>query len=141
MTRRGSREGRRRCRIRFSTAIVVVASSASTPPQPPEGVPHRVWPAPIVPVDERRGRLLRIVVVADARPAGREGEAEAQDEERRLRDEAGRRRRQEGGRDDSRREGQVETGQQGIPDFCRRRRRRRRRRNDDDDDDDDERQH
>ena len=47
--------------------------------------------------------------MADGRPAGREGEAEAQDEERRLCNEAGRRCRQEGGRDDSRREGQVET--------------------------------
>jgi hypothetical protein len=63
-----------------------------------------------------------------------------QDEERRLRDEAGRRCRQEGGCNDSRPEGQVEIGQQGIPDFYRWRRRRRRR-NDDDDDDDERRQH
>ena len=49
--------------------------------------------------------------MADARPAGREGEAEAQDEEWWLRDEAGRRRSQEGGRNNLLRKGQVETGQ------------------------------
>ncbi len=105
-------------RIQFLTALVVVMLSASGPPQPPEGVPNHVRPAPIVPVNKRQGRLLRIVVVADARPAGCEGEAEAREE-------------------------QVETGQQGIPDICRQRRRRmRRRRNDDNNDNDDnKRQH
>jgi hypothetical protein len=39
--------------IRFSTAIVVVALSASAPPQSPKGIPHRVRPALIVPVGER----------------------------------------------------------------------------------------
>jgi len=78
--------------------------------------------------------------MADTRPAGGKGEAEAQDAEQWLRDKAGRRRHQKGGRDDSRHKGQVETGQQGIPDFCRQRRRRRRRRRNDGDDNK-ERQH
>jgi hypothetical protein len=38
-TRRGSREGRWRRRIRFSTAFVVVASLASASPQPPRASP------------------------------------------------------------------------------------------------------
>jgi hypothetical protein len=130
-------------RIQFLTALVVVMLLASAPPQPPEDVPNRVRPAPIVPVNKQQGRLLRIVVVAEARPAGCKGEAEAQDEERRLRDEAGRRHRQEDGRGDSRCEEQVETGQQVISNICRQRRRRmRRRRNDNNDDNDDnKRQH
>ena len=69
-TRRGSRVERRRRRIQFLTTIVVVTLSASAPPQPPEGIPYCVRPAPIVPVEERQGRLLRIVIVANAQPAG-----------------------------------------------------------------------
>ena len=45
-------------------------SSCRRPPPPPsprEGVSHLVRPAPIVPVDERRGRLLRIVVISPFR--------------------------------------------------------------------------